>query len=75
MFKQWVASVVEEQASCAGVAQNYARCACWTGEAPVPIRVLMVTTQNHFYAVVVFGEAGFRELQFQFAERFFCGVN
>ncbi len=35
----------------------------------------LVPTQAYFYAVVVFGEVGFGELQFQFCQGFDCGEN
>ena len=41
--------------------------------ASIPTRVLVAPGQRYGNAVVVFGEAGFGELKFQFGEDVGCG--
>src|SRR6266481_7215455 len=57
---------MEEQASFARLGRT---------NASVPTRVLVAPGQRYGYAVVVFGEAGFGELKFQFGEDVGSGQN
>src|SRR5579862_7048121 len=56
----------------ASVVQNQACFARWTGELPIPRRVLLSASSLHTQlcrdAVVVFGEAGFSELELKFGQ-------
>src|SRR4029077_7293279 len=50
---------VKEQASIARLGRT---------NASIPTRILIALGERHLYAVVVFGEAGFGELEFQFGQ-------